>query len=119
METPGIYNTFSRFPTLLYIVSTKPTAMRLTSLLIFVLCPAVLLAQALPTIDEKTKGLKKHEGYFDFYWDDVAGKIWLEIDKMDTEILYNISMPAAIGSNDIGLDRGLLGDGRIVIFNRV
>ena len=28
-------------------------------------------------------------------------------------------MPAAIGSNDIGLDRGLLGDGRIVIFNRV
>jgi len=93
--------------------------MRLTPLLIFVLFPCILQAQALPTIDEKTKGLKKHEGYFNYYWDDAAGKIWLEIDKIGTEILYNISMPAAIGSNDIGLDRGLLGDGRIVIFNRV
>lgn len=93
--------------------------MRLTVLLTIILLPVFAIAQVLPTIDEKTKGLKKYEGYFNYYWDEAAGKIWLEVDKIGTEILYNTSMPAAIGSNDIGLDRGLLGDGRIVIFNRV
>ena len=93
--------------------------MRLTALLIIILFPVVAIAQALPTIEEKTKGSKKYEGYFNYYWDETTGKIWLEVDKIGTEILYNTSMPAAIGSNDIGLDRGLLGDGRIVIFNRV
>lgn len=93
--------------------------MRLTALLTVILFPVFAYAQSLPTIEEKTKGLKKYEGYFNYYWDEAAGKIWLEVDKLGTEILYNTSMPAAIGSNDIGLDRGLLGDGRIVIFNRV
>jgi hypothetical protein len=33
--------------------------------------------------------------------------------------LYVNSLPAGLGSNDIGLDRGQLGDSRIVYFNRV
>jgi hypothetical protein len=93
--------------------------MRLTALLITILFPSIIIAQALPAIEEKTKGLKKQEGYLNYYWDEAAGKIWLEVDKTGTEILYNLSMPAAIGSNDIGLDRGLLGGGHIVVFNRV
>ncbi len=79
----------------------------------------LLLHKALPSIEDKTKGLKKYEGYLNYYWDEAAGKIWLEIDKFDSEILYVISLPAALGSNDIGLDRGLLGDDRIIKFNRV
>ena len=75
-------------------------------------------AQKLPTIEEKTKDLKKYEGFFNFYWDENAGKIWLEIDKLDTEILYTISLPAGLGSNDIGLDRGLSGGERIVKFSK-
>ncbi|MGZ8525694.1 MAG: zinc-dependent metalloprotease [Chitinophagaceae bacterium] len=93
--------------------------MRIIVLLLIIVFPVLISAQALPTIEEKTKGLKKHEGYLNYYWDEAAGKIWLEADKLNTEILYNISMPAAIGSNDIGLDRGLLGDHRIISFNRV
>jgi Met-zincin/Domain of unknown function (DUF5117) len=80
--------------------------------------PMVLMAQSLSAIEDKTRGLKKYEGYFNFYWDDASGKIWLEIDKLDSAILYLNSMPAAIGSNDIGLDRGLLGETRIVRFQR-
>ncbi len=76
-------------------------------------------AQKLPTIEEKTKDLKKQEGFFNFYWDENVGKIWLEIDKVDTEVLYVTSLPAGLGSNDIGLDRGLLGAERIVKFNKV
>ncbi|MEL6943257.1 MAG: DUF5117 domain-containing protein, partial [Bacteroidota bacterium] len=68
------------------------------------------------SITEKTKNLKKQEGYFNFYWDEQTGKIWLEIDKLDTEFLYVNSLPAGVGSNDIGLDRGQLGGTQIVKF---
>ncbi len=86
---------------------------------LFLLLPLFTLAQKLPSIEEKTNGLKKYEGYFNFYWDENTGKLWLEVDKLDTEFLYVVSLPAALGSNDIGLDRGLLGDDRVVKFNKV
>ena len=41
-----------------------------------------------------------------------------EVDKLDTEFLYVNSLQAGVGSNDIGLDRGQLGDERIVKFVR-
>ncbi len=72
-----------------------------------------------PTIKQKTAGLKKYPGYFNFYWDESTGKIWLEIDKLDQEVLYVNSLAAGVGSNDIGLDRGQLGDTRIVKFQKV
>lgn len=90
---------------------------RFTTLLLL-LYPFFLTAQGLPSVEDKTKSLKKYEGFLNYYWDENTGKIWLEIDKLDTEILYVNSLPAGLGSNDIGLDRGLLGDSRIVRFNR-
>jgi Met-zincin/Domain of unknown function (DUF5117) len=86
--------------------------------LLFVL-PLLSAAQKLSSVEEKTNGLRKYEGYFNFYWDENTGKIWLEVDKLDTEFLYVVSLPAALGSNDIGLDRGLLGDDRVVKFTKV
>jgi hypothetical protein len=71
-----------------------------------------------PTIAEKAAGMDKFSGYFPFYWDAKAGKMWLEIDKWNTEFLYVESLPAGIGSNDIGLDRGQLGVSSIVRFDR-
>lgn len=88
-------------------------------LLAIFLFPIFVNAQKLPAIEEKTRDFKKHEGFFDFYWDEQAGKIWLEVSKPETEILYITSLPAGLGSNDIGLDRGLLGTERIVKFVRV
>ena len=87
--------------------------------LLLLLLPLCAFAQKLPTIEEKTKDLKKQEGFLSFYWDENAGKIWLEISKTDTELLYVTSLPAGLGSNDIGLDRGLLGAERIVKFSKV
>ncbi len=75
--------------------------------------------KTLPTIASKTGNLQKYNGYFPFYWDEAAGKIWLEIGKLGEEILYVNSLSAGIGSNDIGLDRNQLGDSRIVKFERV
>ena len=70
------------------------------------------------TITEKVSGMEKFPGYFDFYWDAKAGKVWLEIDKWNSEFLYVEALPAGIGSNDIGLDRGQLGQSYIVRFER-
>ena len=71
-----------------------------------------------PTIAEKVAGMQKFSGYFPFYWDAKAGKIWLEIDEWNSEFLYVESLPAGIGSNDLGLDRGQLGQSHIVRFER-
>src|SRR5690242_6037989 len=71
-----------------------------------------------PTIGEKTAGMQKWAGYFNLYWDAKTGKLWLEIDKWGAEFLYQSSLPAGIGSNDIGLDRGQLGGTHVVRFER-
>src|SRR5271156_5990117 len=73
-----------------------------------------------PSIAEKVAGAQKYPGYFNFYWDAKQGKLWLEIDakKWNTEFLYQSGLPAGVGSNDIGLDRGQLGKTAIVRFER-
>ncbi|MFD2167621.1 zinc-dependent metalloprotease [Thalassotalea euphylliae] len=65
------------------------------------------------------KGKDLHQGFFSYYIDDQTGKVYLEIDAFDQPFLFQSSMPHGIGSNDIGLDRGQLGDTRIVQFERV
>ena len=73
---------------------------------------------AVPSIAEKTAGMQKLPGYFNLYWDARQGKLWLEIDKWGKKFLYQSSLPAGIGSNDIGLDRGQLGASGLVRFDR-
>lgn len=62
--------------------------------------------------------MTKKDGFIPFYIDEEKGKIYLEIDKLEWEFLYVNSLTAGIGSNDIGLDRGQLGDTRIVEFRK-
>ncbi len=71
------------------------------------------------SIEEKVSGMKKYSGYFNFYWDEQKGEIWLEIDKMELEFLYVHSLRAGLGSNDIGLDRNQLGGTKVVKFIRM
>jgi hypothetical protein len=80
--------------------------------------PFLLNAQS-NSIVEKTKSLAFHKGYFNYWWDASQGKIYLAIDKFETPFLYVNSLPAGLGSNDIGLDRGQIGASRIVYFQRV
>src|SRR5437764_11427229 len=62
--------------------------------------------------------MQKCPDYFPLYWDAKTGKLWLEIDRWNSEFLYVESLPAGIGSNDLGLDRGQLGQHHIVRFER-
>ena len=70
------------------------------------------------TITEKVSKMKALPGFFPLYWDDQTGKLWVEISRFDTDFLYVSSLPAGLGSNDIGLDRGQLGRERVVRFTR-
>lgn len=81
--------------------------------------PQAAPAGKLPSIDDKTKDLTKIDGFFPLYWDESAGTLWMEIPKLDTEVLYVSSLSAGLGSNDIGLDRGQLGGTAVVRFERV
>ena len=70
------------------------------------------------SIADFTKDMSKETGFFDFYYQIEQDKIFLKIDKFDQPFLFQSSMPQGIGSNDIGLDRGQLGDTRLVKFER-
>src|SRR5687767_6649502 len=68
-------------------------------------------APPIRTIDARTTGLQKIDGYMPLYRDDKTGSTWMEINKFDTEMLYSTGLTAGLGSNDIGLDRGQSGQG--------
>ncbi|GIS47635.1 MAG: hypothetical protein Ct9H90mP20_3050 [Candidatus Neomarinimicrobiota bacterium] len=85
-------------------------------LLLFLIVSGMILSDS---ISNKTKDMEKLSGYFNMYWDSSSGKLWLEINDFDKEFLYVNSLTAGIGSNDIGLDRGQLGNERIVFFKRI
>jgi D-ribose pyranose/furanose isomerase RbsD len=76
-------------------------------------------AQNNASIAEKTKSMKKMDGFFPFWYDNNNGKIWLLVSQLNAEFLYVNSLPAGLGSNDIGLDRGQIGNTRIVYFHKV
>ena len=72
-----------------------------------------------PSFNEFIKNKTLQQGYFSFYHDKNQGKVYLQIDKFEHEFLFQSSLPHGVGSNDIGLDRGQLGDTRLVKFERV
>jgi len=71
------------------------------------------------TIADATKDFEKLDGFVPMYWDKAEGKVFLQISNWNRELLYIASLPAGLGSNDIGLDRGLLSEPRVVAFERV
>jgi len=64
------------------------------------------------------KGITKYDGYFTFYYDSNDDKLYLEVDNLDSIFLYVRALSQGIGSNDIGLDRGQLGNGVVVKFRK-
>ena len=73
----------------------------------------------IPSIEERTASMQKLDGFFPMYWDERTGSLFLEIPRFNHEFLYTTGLAAGLGSNDIGLDRGQEGAGRIVLFERV
>jgi hypothetical protein len=75
--------------------------------------------EKLPAISDMTKGMRKLDGLLPLYWQASSGKLFMEVSRFKHELLYQVSLPAGLGSNPVGLDRGQLGDSSIVFFDRV
>lgn len=90
----------------------KPTWRRSTlnlflSTTLLVHCIAAF-AQEMPTVADTVADATAMEGFFTLYWDEADGRLYWEIDKLDTEFLYQVSMGSGLGSNPVGIDRGQL-----------
>ncbi len=81
--------------------------------------PAAKRPEPIPSIAERTSGMKKMDGFFPVYWDEAGGRLFVEVPKLDTEVLHSTGFGTGLGSNDIGIDRGALTGSRIVKFERV
>ena len=84
-------------------------------LLILVFAVSITNAQSIKV----KESVSKHEGYISFYYDDSEDRLYLEVDKLNHEFLYVNALSEGLGSNDIGLDRGQLGNGVVVKFKKV
>ena len=60
------------------------------------------------------------EGLIGLQYDNSSDSIFLRIkpEQLNTQFIFQSSLPQGIGSNDIGLDRGQLGQTRLVAFKR-
>ena len=72
-----------------------------------------------PTLESRTAKFQKMDGFIPLYWDEENGKLWMQLSHFGEELIYYTSLPAGVGSNPIGLDRGQTGDSLIVEFERI
>jgi len=105
-----------RFFTLLALAATAASAQRGGPT---AAAGAPAAAGRIPSIEERTAGMQRMDGYFPLYWEERSGSLWMEIPRFDADFLYTTGLAAGLGSNDIGLDRGQGGQGRLVSFHRV
>ena len=89
-------------------------AYKKSPLLVFLFFLTFTIAQ----FSAKSKDYQKFNGFFNFYYDKDNDKLYLEVDNLNKEFLYVYSLSSGIGSNDIGLDRGQLGNEQVVYFKK-
>ena len=68
-----------------------------------------------PSVLEHTQA---YTGFFNFNYDEKKDAIYLTVKELDKEFLYVNSLSAGIGNNDLGFDRGQLGNERVVSFSK-
>ncbi len=66
------------------------------------------------SIAEATEGYEHHPGFLDLYFSADEHKLYLAVPARGTDALYVNYLAAGVGSNDIGLDRGQIGNTRYV-----
>src|SRR5688572_7782050 len=89
-----------------------------TALACLIITPAFLWSQGgggrqLQTIETRTAAMRKLDGFFPLYFDSAGGQLFMEIPRLNAEVLHVAGMGAGLGSNDVGIDRGGLLGSRI------
>jgi len=68
---------------------------------------------------DPVEGLTKKPGFFNLYGNNDRSVMLLEVDKLNQPFIYVSSLIQGIGSNDLGLDRGQIGESRLVQFEQI
>jgi hypothetical protein len=99
---------------------TQPGLPSMLALALAASAPVVAATQgSLPSIEERTGGLARMQGFVPLYVDEAGGRLLLELRPAGPELLYQVSLASGLGSNPVGLDRGQLGATRVVSPRRV
>ena len=93
---------------------------RLTGLLLACLLLASA-AFALPSIQTRTAGLTRTDGFIPFYWDAQKGQLLFELTPaaLQRQFLYFTGMGSGVGSLELFADRSSVGDSDLCRFQRV
>ncbi len=71
------------------------------------------------SLNEFAKNMEKRSGFFDVYYDSKQAKVYIKVEQFEQDFILMQSLPYGLGSNDIGLDRGLQNGSKLVFFSRV
>ena len=73
----------------------------------------------LPGTEDFREGKTILDGFVPILVDEDTGRVYLEVSRDLGPFILQTSLARGIGSNDIGLDRGRLGDTQLTVFERV
>src|SRR5690606_8894387 len=68
------------------------------------------------SIASRTGGLQRQYGFLPIYLDERQGKLFLEIPRESARMLFFTTQATGLGSNPIGIDRGMSGCGEVMRF---
>jgi hypothetical protein len=92
----------------------------MNSVLIVALLFLSQVVQAKENNKDFMKAKQSMPGFVEIVYANAEDKVYLALDiaQLNQQMLFQSSLPQGVGSNDIGLDRGQLGDTRLVEFQR-
>ncbi|MDG2459566.1 MAG: zinc-dependent metalloprotease [Luminiphilus sp.] len=90
-----------------------------TLLAVFLLFVSGAAAKEPLDLETLLSGTVSMPGFLPLYWHAAEGTIYADIGSLESPLIYYTGLSQGVGSNDLGLDRGRLGDTHLVQFERV
>ena len=75
-------------------------------------------ADRVAALADRTRDLKRQEGFLPYYWDARRGQFLLEVSRWNEELFYGSGLAGGAGTLEISLDRGELGELALCRFER-
>lgn len=90
----------------------------LAGLLLFLCGLAFSPLGAAEKVSDPLAKMTNKPGYLPLFYQHESGKALLAVTRLDEPLIYQTALVTGVGSNDIGLDRGQLGQTRVIRFSR-
>ncbi|MFT5288002.1 MAG: hypothetical protein ACI8QS_001172 [Planctomycetota bacterium] len=94
------------------------TSLLLTSAALSYACSSTVASETGSTTPGEASGSGESNPLLPLTWDGDEGRLLLTVPELERPLLWLVSLPQGLGSNDVGLDRGQLGTQQLVEFRR-